>query len=192
MSNNRQRFPDPVRLHSRAGYYVYAGPDAVRLGASWRAFLRGRTWSHFVTLTTNEPSRTSKSSTPTFDTVLASERFMADRLHNFDARVNRALIGPKWAQRPQQRIEAICILEKPASNPHWHLVVNVRSGCSKGELADVVRKAWGDLVPAGSTKVQSICDMGALSNYILKTKPFMDGAHRIFFLPSRPASNTRK
>lgn len=128
----------------------------------------------------------------TFDTVLAAERFMADRLYNFEARVNRALIGPKWARRPQQRIEAICILEKPASNPHWHLLVNVRSGRCRGNLVDIVQKAWGNLVPVGSTEVQPISDMGALSNYILKTKPFMGGGDRLFFLPSWPASNYRK
>lgn len=172
-----------VQPNSWAAPDISDGRRGARLRASWDGFLQARTWTHFVTLTTNERSRAAKSSMLTFSTVLGAERFMGDRLYNFDARVNRALIGPKWLRRPQQRLEAVCFLEKPASNPHWHLLVNVRCNKPKKDFVAVVQKVWGDLVPVGSVDVQPISNMGALSNYVLKTKPYIGSGHRISFLP---------
>lgn len=183
MSIRRLRPRGTAQLNSWAVPAASSCYGAAPLGASWNRFLLAKTWTHFVTLTTNEPSRAAKSSVVAFSTVLKAERFMADRLRNFDARVNRALIGPKWTRRPQQRLEAVCILEKPASNPHWHLLVNMRCNKPREDFADVAQKVWHDLVPAGSVDIQPVSNMGALSNYVLKTKPYMGGGHRMFFLP---------
>src|SRR3954463_85192 len=76
-------------------------------------------FTRFVTLTFNDNS--------TGDARIPGSQikyeFLRDRLKEWDARMNRAILGKDWANRYPDRIFAFWFLEKPTTNPHWHGLV---------------------------------------------------------------------
>ncbi|MGR3630776.1 MAG: hypothetical protein ACU0A8_01460 [Limimaricola soesokkakensis] len=50
---------------------------------------------------------------------------MHDRLKNWDQRVNRRMLGSAYRRKPPERVLWMAFLEKPKSNPHWHLVLQL-------------------------------------------------------------------
>ena len=163
----------------------YKQPEASlqTLSGALEGMLRDHDWSFFVTLSSNEYARASKSVAPSFASAARAEAFMRDRLRNWDARVNRALLGKHWLVRPGERMEAFGVLEKPASNPHWHLLAKVHCRHPKRDFGEVVEEAWLALVAAGSVDVQPVNGKVGLSRYITKTMPYGLSTDRTAILP---------
>ncbi|WP_223476568.1 hypothetical protein [Oricola indica] len=105
-------------------------------------------FTHIVTLTTH-------------DNTLSPE-VLRSRLRAWDARVNRELYGPKWRKHADELLWYFAFLEKPNSNPHWHLLLRVvgRWGSDGSrdykKLPLAVRDAWGAVMPSGTVDVQEI------------------------------------
>ena len=75
--------------------------------AAIRSWLADRHFTHIATLATNDP-------------MTSTER-MKDLLKEWDARVNREIVGNKWHKRPDERIDWIAFREGVGAHPHWHL-----------------------------------------------------------------------
>lgn len=157
-----------------------------KLAVAWRVFVQQQDWTHFVTLTSNDRNRASKSMRGEFASEQSAIRFMKDRLHHWDARVNRAIHGRYWASPGSDRLVAVAALEKAASNPHWHLLVSVPSSTLKKGFEESVARSWQQLVPAGSTNTQVITSKLGVTRYLLKTRPFVANGELLEFLPSKP------
>tara|TARA_R110001592_G_scaffold25555_3_gene96940 strand:- start:2489 stop:2749 length:261 start_codon:yes stop_codon:yes gene_type:complete len=70
-----------------------------------------RPWSFWVTLAFNDPDGAAPHES-------IAPPIMRERLRDWDARMNRALIGPKWMRRPDERIQWIFMPELIDRNPH--------------------------------------------------------------------------
>ena len=114
--------------------------------ASWLA--TEFTFTHFVTLATNDNT--------------LSPAVLRRRLRNWDARVNRRLYGQKWQKHADDALWYFAFLEKPASNPHWHLLLRLVGRWGEDPLGDIARfsrtaaSTWRDVTPSGTTNVQQI------------------------------------
>lgn len=121
-----------------------------QLIAETKDWLSRHRYTHLITLASN--------------TSEISEEWMRDRLRQWDARVNRALYGPKWRKHYDELIWFSAFLEKPRTNPHWHLLLRFvgRTGSDKsGEfeiIGDLADRVWLKLMPSGSVNVQEIND----------------------------------
>lgn len=118
--------------------------------------------THYITLTTHDQS--------------LSIDGMRNRLRQWDARLNRALIGRNWQKRRDQRIWNFSFLESPGVNPHWHLLLRLDDTPVAGRVPDTqmledhARRAWAKLSPAGTVDVQEVngkTDL-RLTNYVAK------------------------
>ena len=118
-----------------------------------RVWLSDRRFTHFVTLMLNCP--------------YAGRDHVKHRLRDWDARMNREIVGPKWLRRSDRRMQWIAFPEKLEANPHWHLCLEVlpeqetKLG-ARGGLARLVDRVWLDLVPSGTTDTKAWRDDGAL------------------------------
>lgn len=139
-------------------------------------WLQEQRFTHFITLTTHEHS--------------LSIDGMRHRLREWDARVNRALIGRNWHKRRDQRIWFHAFLESPGVNPHWHILLRLDdtpvAGCIPDTqmLKDYARRAWARLSPAGTVDVQEITGKTdlKLTNYVAKELRHM-AQYSSFVLP---------
>jgi hypothetical protein len=113
-------------------------------------WLQEHRFTHFITLTTHNPS--------------ISIDGMNNRLKQWDARMNRALYGPKWSQHRDQLIWFFAFLESPQTNPHWHLLLRIDDSPASGKpigafrLEAKIRAIWSRLAPAGTVDVQPLGD----------------------------------
>jgi hypothetical protein len=104
--------------------------------------------THFVTLATNDP-------------MVSSQR-MRGLLREWDARVNRELIGPRWHRRPDERMVWIASPEKLGAAPHWHLVVQILdTQVATFEHNNILERHWQRLILSGSVHFDRIRDGGA-------------------------------
>ncbi|MDP2120674.1 MAG: hypothetical protein Q8K28_12285 [Hoeflea sp.] len=125
-------------------------------------WLQQQRFTHFITLTTHNPSIT-----------IAR---MRERLKQFDARLNRALYGPKWASHKDQLIWFFAFIESPETNPHWHLLLTLDHTPVADKLIDTtlleehIRDVWLRLAPAGTVDVKEIHGKidGLLTDYVGK------------------------
>lgn len=125
-------------------------------------FLMEHRFTHFVTLTTHEPT--------------LSDESMRSRLKQWDARVNRAIVGPKWCKHKDELIFFFAFLEAPGVNPHWHLLLRVDDSPLSTKKTDSLTllscstSAWKRLSPAGTVDLQEIYSMAdkILVNYVGK------------------------
>lgn len=161
------------------------------LSAAVASMLKEHDWSFFVTLSSNDRSRASKSSGPSFATTAGAEAFMRNRLRNWDARVNRALLGKHWLLKPDERLQAFAVLEKPASNPHWHLLVQMRCQHPRRDFVEAAEVAWQALVAAGSVDVQPVVSRVGLSRYVTKSMPYGPSTDRTAILPEISAQSRK-
>lgn len=89
-------------------------------------------------------------------------------LIDWDARMNRSILGPKWQTRTEKRLRWIAFPEKIDTNPHWHLLLNLtkrhRGWFERDvtQLEDLVQRHWKALVSSGTTDTQEIYDDGAV------------------------------
>jgi hypothetical protein len=117
-------------------------------------------FTHFISLAINDP--------------MLSAEGARQLLKEWDARMNRALLGPKWANRPDERMFNFYFLEKPNTNPHWHGLIML-GGFDDETLAHrakiLTEKAepiWKAIKPSGTVKVKPIYHQQGASNYIAK------------------------
>src|SRR5690349_17312229 len=85
---------------------------------------------------------------------------MSELYKQWDARVNRRLFGRNWARKSGERLWIFAALEKPRSNPHWHLLVSIRGDLPKRDktsqkLHTLAGEVWEKLCPRGSVDVQT-------------------------------------
>ncbi|PSL17800.1 hypothetical protein [Shimia abyssi] len=126
-------------------------------------------FTHFVTLSSNSQ--------------MMSQDNMKDKLRAWDARVNHALVGPKWHKRIDERMHWIAFPEKSGVNPHWHLLMQLLPEQLE-VLADIetheqcpfeesLTVAWKKLVPSGTVDVQRIAanrqDKKRVFDYVTKS-----------------------
>lgn len=131
-----------------------------RTRAAIVAWLNQWTFTHFITLATNDPGLS----------VEQARRLVRE----WDARTNRALFGPKWRWKPDERLFGFYFLEKPASNPHWHGLIKLdhfdpelraehaRLLLIKSELV------WQKLKPSGSVDVKAVDNNIGVCKYVAK------------------------
>ncbi len=151
----------------------------LRMREELREKLREYDFTHFITLASNHQP-------------LGYPR-MRRLLKEWDARINRDLIGPRWTKRPDERILWFAFPEKLEVNPHWHLVTQVDPlVASPGHVERVKRlpriaaRHWFNLVPQGSIDFQPIDSKGVL-RYV--TKISADTSHFEKFIIFREFMN---
>lgn len=98
---------------------------------------------------------------------------MLDLYKAWDARVNRALLGRRWAKKKDKRLVIFATLEKPTKNPHWHLLVSIQEDPPKRDqtrkrLHTLSGEIWETLCPRGTTDVQEIWDQAGIIKYVAK------------------------
>ncbi len=140
--------------------------DAIRL------WLAKQSFTHFVTLATNNP--------------MTSNARMRDTLREWDARVNRKILGSHWLKKPDERIQWIAFPEAFGASPHWHMLLQllpdqiVKIG-SNTRLADILKRPWQSLIIGASVDVQTIHSRGALD---YATKAIDQGDNAANFITS--------
>jgi len=99
-------------------------------------------------------------------------------LKEWDGRMNRALVGSKWATRKEDRMWAFYFLEKAGSNAHWHGLIKfvphlpLRAE-SRADVFDLkAEPVWKRLVPAGTVKTLPIFEQRGVADYIAKALPY--------------------
>ncbi|MGR3701320.1 MAG: hypothetical protein ACU0A4_04485 [Paracoccaceae bacterium] len=140
-----------------------AGRGSIR---SW-LHARRQDYTHFITLSTNDP--------------MISRNAATQMLRTWDARVNHALLGSKWQKRPDERIVWFACLEGLNSACHWHLLARLswdmpESKQEKWEAVDLkgtVDFHWKRISARGSTKTLLIHDSGAY-DYVTKRLDHQD------------------
>ncbi|MBO9399944.1 hypothetical protein J7399_10415 [Shimia sp. R9_1] len=138
--------------------------NQISIRDAMREWLGPMYFTHLVTLTTNDQS-------------FKRER-MKDRLRNWDGRVNREIVGPKWLKRYDERINWIAFPEKAGVNPHWHLLLQltsdqIRDLGASNDFNRIVKRTWSKLVPSGSSDVElikaSVADSTTVADYVTKS-----------------------
>ncbi len=134
-----------------------------------RAWLHARRqdYTHFITLSTNDPMRTRE----------AARRM----LRAWDARVNHALLGSKWQRRPDERLVWFGCLEGLGSACHWHLLARLswdmpeekQKKWAAVDLKGTVDFHWKRIASHGSTKTLLIESSGAY-DYVTKRLNHLD------------------
>lgn len=129
---------------------------------AFEAWINEGVYTHLVTLTTNKE-------------FLSPQR-MRDRLRRWDAHVNRRLYGPKWKQRPDERLWFFAFLEKPEANPHWHLLLrlyahgDVPIADTAANFKNAADLYWTQLSPQGTVHIVQLANRPheRLTNYLAK------------------------
>lgn len=126
-------------------------------------------FDRFVTLTLNEPGD---------GTHLSAERTarrMTRLLREWDARMNRKLIGRDWLHRPDNRIFGFYGPEKISANPHWHGLVHF-FGADNAErerqskvFDDNITPIWNRVAPAGTVESVFPADLEGAVSYVAKS-----------------------
>lgn len=76
------------------------------------SWLGTRKFDRFVTLATND------------STLANCKDRMRDLLREWDARVNRSVVGKPWLKRPDECMFGCFVQEKVGINPHWHGMIS--------------------------------------------------------------------
>lgn len=114
------------------------------------------TFTHFVTLASNSND--------------ISLRVMRDRIEHWDQRVNRELYGPKWRKHYDELLWFFAFLEKPTTNPHWHLLVRFQDRDKLLRFAPVAEMKWRKVLPQGTVDIQPITGKHSrVVDYVLKS-----------------------
>lgn len=107
-------------------------------------------------------------------TNLTLER-MTRTLREFDSRLNRRLLGPKWTKKPERHIQWDAFAEKIDTHGHWHLLATVGL-IDIGKFTLVANEAWRSLrgtdISEKGFKADVIYNICGLADYV--TKEFDD------------------
>lgn len=100
---------------------------------------------------------------------------MTRTLREFDSRLNRKLLGPKWSKKPEQHVQWDAFAEKIDTHGHWHLLAKVEL-TKIGRFAVVAQDAWQSLCGVDKSdkgfKADVIYNICGLAHYV--TKEFKD------------------
>lgn len=141
--------------------------DAVQYREALVSFIQSQSPDCFVTLAFNQ--------------VVPKER-ARKRLKEWQARIDRALLGPKW-QTHSDRIKFLAILEKPEVNPHWHLTVCL-NGALSSKFYAAAETEWKSVVPRGTVKCIPISNARRVAEYNTKDLMTVSKAAESFVLSS--------
>ena len=99
----------------------------------------------------------------------------------FCQRLDRQLLGPKYAKYSDRRVLIWGIPEHIRSNIHFHSLMKIDQIIEFSKLTNVVGKSWTSVVSSGTTDLQKIYDVRPLVRYM--TKEFVKPNHfdRIVF-----------
>lgn len=133
-------------------------------------WLKSWPYHRFVTLTFNDARYL-----PASGDRSAHVPKLRERLKNWDARMNHAILGRHWATSPD-RMFCFYFPEKIDTNPHWHGAIRFFAD----DLAELERQAklfdsyaavwWSKLVPSGTVDIQPIYSVDGLLPYLVKAQ----------------------
>ena len=109
--------------------------------------------THAVTLTFNDPQ--------------ISGQLARKKLKDWDARINRKIVGPRWQKYTDERMIWYFFWEKPDTNPHWHGLVQLLPE-QEERFQIYYNSAWKEIVPAGDCYVDKIYDLKGAVYYATK------------------------
>jgi hypothetical protein len=127
--------------------------DPQRTKAEWKEFFGRWEWDRFVTITFNQPGE---------GRPLASGTQILDQkklLRNWDARINRKILGREWAKL----------------HPHWHGLVHFFDAPDdeRRRQAEVFDRwadpIWKSMVPSGDVDVVPAWERTGAINYLAKS-----------------------
>ena len=104
--------------------------------------------------------------------------FLRHQLRQWDARVNHAILGSKWAKRDSDRIFCFYFLEKPDDNPHWHGLVrffpidDFPQEDQERLFDESAGRIWKKLITSGSTDIQPVTRQKGVIDYVSKMLPY--------------------
>ena len=101
-----------------------------------------------------------------FNRTTTLERAL-ETLDHFHARVDRELLGPRWAKRAARRTRFLAVAENVGSNLHLHLAVVPADGKSLA-FWRVSRRIWRDAVPSGNIDMDQWRYGPGAADYMLK------------------------
>ena len=100
---------------------------------------------------------------------------MTRTLREFDSRLNRKLLGPKWSKKTGQHVQWDAFAEKIDMHGHWHLLAKVEL-IKIGRFVVVAQEAWQSLLGVDKSdkgfKADVIYNIYGLAHYV--TKEFKD------------------
>ncbi len=76
-------------------------------------------------------------------------------LKDWHARVDRQLLGGRWAKKTKQRTFFIACSEGGETNLHWHLLAKVADG-KQERFENCAAELWKQMVKSGSLDVQKL------------------------------------
>ena len=102
-------------------------------------------------------------------------------IRSFLMRLDRALLGPKWAAKADKRTHGLLLPEHLASNSHLHGALRVDPSCvdkfenalvdaldpKTGEIVQCL-PLWKDVIPSGSSCIRRLSNGSGWSNYVTK------------------------
>lgn len=88
-------------------------------------------------------------------------------LKHLHARLDRMILGPKWAKRADDRTTSVAVIEHVDDNLHIHLALSCTPEFVE-RIAAAVPGIWKEMVPAGSVVVKDASDIPGWGNYIAK------------------------
>ncbi|SDR49874.1 hypothetical protein SAMN05519103_04010 [Rhizobiales bacterium GAS113] len=118
------------------------------LRAAFRSWLETGRFDFFVGLAINDQS--------------VGPRRARDLVREWNARMDRRIVGKQWLRRPDERMFALHVLEKPGSNPHWHSLIRLeppepdRWPVQARKLQEYAELEWRKLIKSGTVDVQQI------------------------------------
>lgn len=129
--------------------------DTQRVRNGWIDFVRRNNFTDFLTLNFN------RRATPMMGRT---------QLGHFLQRLDRYLIGPRYAKHVGRRTFGLAFPEHVTSNFHFHcpLKFNHPSPMANPSFKDLVSLFWKQEVPSGTTDIRPIYDSAGLARYISK------------------------
>lgn len=88
-------------------------------------------------------------------------------LKHLHARLDRMILGPRWAKRADGRTTSVAVIEHVDDNLHIHLALSCEPQFVE-RIAAAVAGIWKEMVPAGSVVVKDASDIPGWGNYIAK------------------------
>lgn len=89
-------------------------------------------------------------------------------LKHLHARLDRMILGPRWAKRADDRTTSVAVIEHVDDNLHIHLALSCAPEFVE-RIAAAVPGIWKEMVPAGSVVVKDASDIPGWGNYIAKS-----------------------
>ncbi len=130
-----------------------------------RELLARKDWDYFVTANLNRQTNWQ-----------GARRLLRD----WHARLDRKLLGGRWARKTEQRTLFIAFYEGAETNEHWHMLLKATK--AKNEIFEnEAARLWEGLVASGSLDIQKLAtqdDALRVGGYITKELWKQDAVER--------------